>query len=600
MTASALAEQPATTPASTGPTPRDREHIAELVCGHMATHVIGAAVRLGVADALVDAPADALADALADELGAAPGDGPVDEPYDAVRAPDHVARLIGCREAETLRLLRALTALGLVHEDDLGRFGLTPRGQLLRADQPGTMRDFVLMTTDRAMLGAWAELPAAVRDGGPVFGEVFGGSFFDHLGRDAGLSARFNAAMNQGTRLAGQVLPAAYDFAALGTLADVGGGDGSLLGAILTEHPTLSGWVLDTEEGLAQAPGVLARAGVGERAATVVGDFFDRVPPGASGYLLKSILHDWDDDAAARILSRIREVVPDEGRLLVVDAVLPDHAVADRATLGYLGDLNMLVQLGGRERTASRLRQALRAHRVRAALGDGPRAGTLLAGRGGAGSMSPDQLADPFATPEGVPLPGRRFADASALESWLEAHHDDADELWVAFPKKGVEADTVSRGESVDVVLCFGWIDGLARSRDCPDGWWVQRFTPRRSRSVWSKINRVRVEKLIREGRMRPEGLAQVQRARDSGRWDAAYDSPSRAVPPAELAEALAARAGAAEAFEALTSTERYAIIVRLQRLRRSETRARHATSFVLDLVPDDQASPTTSPSPGE
>ena len=192
---------------------------------------------------------------------------------------------------------------------------------------------------------------------------------------------------------------------------------------------------------------------------------------------------------------------------------------------------------------------------------------------------------DAFRTPSGDALPGRRFADAAAFEAWLEEHHEKADEVWVALPKKGVDVPTVSRHEAVDVVLCYGWIDGLARSQGCPEGWWVLRFTRRRSRSVWSKINRVRVEKLVRAGRMRPAGLAEVERARQDGRWDAAYDSPSRAVPPPELQQALASRPGAAEAFAALPATRSYEIIVRLQRFRRTETRQRHAAAFVAELV---------------
>ena len=316
------ARTPQSPPAVSAPTAGARDRIAELVCGHMATHAVGTAVRLGLADALGERRLSA----------------------------GEVAGLTDCRPVETLRLLRALTALGLAREDDVG-FELTAPGRLLRSDEPGTMRDFVLMTTDQAMLGAWRELPGAVRHGGPVFDDVFGTSFFDHLGRDAELSARFNAAMNQGTRLVGQLLPTAYDFGALGVLADVGGGDGSLLAAILAEHRHLDGWVLDTEEGLAEAPTILERTGVAARVTPVVGDFFDHVPAGADAYLLKSILHDWDDDAAARILANVRAAVPDDGRLLVVDAVLPDRAGPDRATLGYLGDLNMLVQLGGHERT---------------------------------------------------------------------------------------------------------------------------------------------------------------------------------------------------------------------------------------------------------
>jgi hypothetical protein len=305
------------------PTPADRERIAQLVCGHMATRAISAAAALGVADAI--------------------GSGQ--------RTAAEVAAATGTRPEPTLRLLRALAALQVLTETAPGTFALTGTGAMLRTDRADSMAEFVAMTTDPAMLGAWQRLAEAVRTGGPVFADVFGTDFFDHLAADPRLSARFNAAMRQGTRLAAQAVPRAYDFGRFGTVADVGGGDGTLLAAILTEYPRLSGLLYDTAEGSAQAGATLTAAGVAHRCAQLTGDFFASVPAGADGYLLKSILHDWDDERSAVILRHVRAVIPPHGRLLIVDAVLPEVVDPGASALGHLGDLNMLVQLGGKERT---------------------------------------------------------------------------------------------------------------------------------------------------------------------------------------------------------------------------------------------------------
>ncbi|WP_327022926.1 methyltransferase [Micromonospora sp. NBC_01739] len=306
-------------------TAADRERIAQLVCGHMATRTISAAAALGVADIIGPDGSDSA----------------------------QVAAAAGTDPGATLRLLRALAALEVLRETEPGRFALTGIGELLRTDRPDSMAEFVAMTTDPAMLGGWAHLDQAIRTGGEVFSTTFGTSFFGHLAGDPQLSARFNAAMRQGTRLAAQVLPQAYDFGRFRTVADVGGGDGTLLAAVLAAHPEVQGLLYDTAEGLAQADTTLAGAGVAERCTLATGDFFASVPAGAEAYLLKSILHDWDDERAAVILRHVRAVIPPHGRLLIVDAVLPDLVDAQRSPLGHLGDLNMLVQLSGRERTRS-------------------------------------------------------------------------------------------------------------------------------------------------------------------------------------------------------------------------------------------------------
>ncbi len=163
--------------------------------------------------------------------------------------------------------------------------------------------------------------------------------------------------MSQAVSETAAVLPSAFDFGRFTTVTDVGGGDGTLLAAVLAAHPGLTGAVFDTAEGLAEAPKRLAPHGLDERCSLIAGDFFRSVPEGSDLYLIKSILHDWTDDQAVTILSNCREVLPPGGLVLIVEPVLPQtvatSADADAVDGGttYLSDLNMLVNVGGRERT---------------------------------------------------------------------------------------------------------------------------------------------------------------------------------------------------------------------------------------------------------
>jgi uncharacterized protein YdeI (YjbR/CyaY-like superfamily) len=174
------------------------------------------------------------------------------------------------------------------------------------------------------------------------------------------------------------------------------------------------------------------------------------------------------------------------------------------------------------------------------------------------------------------------FEDDQAFEAWLVANASTASHLWMRMAKKGSGVTSIDWTTAVDVALCFGWIDGIARRLD--DEWYVQRFTPRRARSVWSKINRERIERLTAEGRMRPAGLAEVERAKADGRWDAAYDSPATAVVPDDLAAALAAR-DLTNVFAALDGRNRFAFVNRVQTAVRAETRARRIEQLTDDLA---------------
>lgn len=174
--------------------------------------------------------------------------------------------------------------------------------------------------------------------------------------------------------------------------------------------------------------------------------------------------------------------------------------------------------------------------------------------------------------------PTLRFADATALETWLEEHHAQVDGIWIEFAKKGSGHPSVVYAEALDVALCFGWIDGQTKSVD--DAWYRQRFTPRRVRSLWSKRNVGKAQALIAEGRMRPAGAAEVERAQADGRWAAAYDGPATMGVPEDLQAALDADPQAAAFWATLGKTARYSFLHRLQTAKRPETRARRLAQF--------------------
>jgi uncharacterized protein YdeI (YjbR/CyaY-like superfamily) len=180
-------------------------------------------------------------------------------------------------------------------------------------------------------------------------------------------------------------------------------------------------------------------------------------------------------------------------------------------------------------------------------------------------------------------LPVLSFADAAAWETWLEGEHAAAAGVWLRIAKKGSGETTVTHAEAVERALCFGWIDGQRRALDATH--FLQRFTPRRARSPWSKINRTAAERLIGEGRMRPAGMAEVERARADGRWDAAYDGQRAAAVPEDLQRALDADDTARAFFATLDSRNRYAILYRVGQAKKPETRARRIATFVAMLA---------------
>jgi len=180
-------------------------------------------------------------------------------------------------------------------------------------------------------------------------------------------------------------------------------------------------------------------------------------------------------------------------------------------------------------------------------------------------------------------LPVIGFASQDAWAAWLARHHETSPGVWLKIARKASGVASVSYAEAVEVALCYGWIDGQARRLD--DDHWVQRFTPRRPRSKWSKINRAKATQLIEQGRMQPAGLREVERARDDGRWDAAYESQSTATVPVDLQHELAKNQAAAAFFATLDSQNRYAILYRIQDAKTPQTRVRRIAKYVAMLA---------------
>jgi uncharacterized protein YdeI (YjbR/CyaY-like superfamily) len=192
------------------------------------------------------------------------------------------------------------------------------------------------------------------------------------------------------------------------------------------------------------------------------------------------------------------------------------------------------------------------------------------------------------------PPPPRRFRTRRAWEAWLEKHHANSDGVWLQLAKAGAAGGGLTYAEALEAALCFGWIDGQKKGLD--DQAWLQRFTPRRARSLWSKINRAKAEALIANGRMRPAGLREVERARADGRWEEAYDGARTSAVPEDLQAALGANAPAAAAFAALDAANRYAVLWRVQTALRPATRAKRIATLIAMLARGEKIHPDRRP----
>lgn len=245
------------------------------------------------------------------------------------------------------RVLRCLAAVGVFAQNGT-RFSHTPASELLRSDHPQSLRGMVRWINTKPAWDAWGRLDHSVNTGAPAFDEVHGTHVFEYLKSDTDTAAIFNNAMTGFSTVTGHAVAEAYDFGTMKTLVDVGGGHGALLSTILARYPTLSGIVYDLPEVVAGAPAVLGD--LASRIDTIAGSFFDGVPQGANGYIMKHIIHDWSDEQCVQILRHCRDSLHDDGKVLVVEQLVTD---GPESTFAKLLDLEMLVMTnGGRERTA--------------------------------------------------------------------------------------------------------------------------------------------------------------------------------------------------------------------------------------------------------
>lgn len=305
--------------------------VSWLMLGYMTSQMIDATLRL----------------ALPDHLG------------DRVRTAADLASRTGTHAPSLTRLLRALAGVGIVREVEPDHFALTSAGHRLRGDVDNSLHALARVFSDESMSRAWRDLPETLRTGEPAFDRVFGTDYYSHLARDPELSRLFHEAHSQGTQRAADTVAREYDFSGFDTIVDVGGGDGTLLAAILAAGPGPRGIVYDTETGIEVTPGTLRAAGVAHRCEIRAGDFLADVPEGADLYLLKSVIHNWDDAHVATILGNCRSAMPAHGRLLLIESVLPDQVDPQAPPFAYFSDLNMLVNLGGREHTGEEFRALL-------------------------------------------------------------------------------------------------------------------------------------------------------------------------------------------------------------------------------------------------
>jgi len=275
------------------------------------------------------------------------------------RRADYLASASGVQAEPLRRILRCLVAAGVFTELEDGCFGSTPVSEWFR-DQPGSLRGTALMLPNESY-EAFGALMHTLQTGEPAFEHVFGMSRWDQLAQDSERAAIFNAAMQSGTEGVREAICAAFDCAHLRTVVDIGGGRGTLIAGLLKANPHLRGTVFDVEAGLAETDAYLKGQGVRDRCEIVSGSFFESVPPDHDAYLLKSIVHDWNDEKAAAILATCRKAMKPDARLLLVEQILPDRAEDSPISRRiFMTDVQMLVVLAGRERTEAEYRDLLR------------------------------------------------------------------------------------------------------------------------------------------------------------------------------------------------------------------------------------------------
>jgi len=301
----------------------------QIAIGHYFSRALNVAAKLGIADLLKDGPRDAA----------------------------DLAKAAGTHAPALRRMMRLLTSVGVFTEAEDGKFGLTPIGETLRSGVPGSSRAMAMLFAGERVQEAWADLEYCVKTGEPAYRRRGISDPFKDPKRTPEETATFDAAMADFTRIAAIGVAAAYDFKQFSTIVDVGGGNGALMIGILKATPGPRGIVYDQPSAAERATQEIKANGLADRCTAIGGDFFKDVPPGGDAYMLKHVIHDWDDQRSITILKNCRRVMGAQARLIIVEGVYPariDQSIESRGAAA--NDVNMLINTGGRQRSESEFR----------------------------------------------------------------------------------------------------------------------------------------------------------------------------------------------------------------------------------------------------
>jgi hypothetical protein len=297
--------------------------IFQIATGYWASQVAYVAAKLGIADLLAEGP----------------------------KSCDELVRLTGADHSAMARLLRALVSMGVL-DQERDRFQLNQMGMPLCSGVPGSLRS-MLLTLGEEHYHAWGRFLHSIQSGEPAFDRAYDAPLFQYLQSNRAAGETFDDAMNDFTRQAALACLLAYDFSGIQRIVDVGGGRGALIATLLRRYPMMTGVLFDFADVIKGARQDFIALGIEDRYRIIAGDFFESIPEGADAYLIKNVLHDWDDASAVKILQNCRRAMNDRAKLLVIEMVLQEQA---SEPFGNLLDLNMLVMSGGRERTEAEYR----------------------------------------------------------------------------------------------------------------------------------------------------------------------------------------------------------------------------------------------------
>ncbi len=299
--------------------------VLQMASGYWVSRSIYVAAKLGIADLLKDSP----------------------------KSCDELATATGTNAPSLYRVLRALASLGVFAETQPNHFTLTPLAACLQSDVPNSFRAFVILLGEEHYQ-AWGEFMHSVQTGGSSFEHIYGMNLFEYYAQNPESAKIFDESMTNASAIESAAIAASYDFSSIQTLVDVAGGEGLLIASILKSNPTLKGVLFDRPYVIERAKRFLEAEGLLERCQQAAGNFFESVPEGGDAYILKYIIHDWDDERAIAILKQCHKVMPDNGKLLVVEKVIPP---GNQPSISKFFDLHMLVMTpGGRERTEAEYR----------------------------------------------------------------------------------------------------------------------------------------------------------------------------------------------------------------------------------------------------